>query len=59
MQLYLFKMLTVFQCVATVVDSETTLLRASDLRNNFLQLKDMGLLPAWSSTLHIPSEINA
>ncbi len=40
-------MLTEFQSVANVVDSETVLVKGSDLRDNFLQLKDMGLIPAW------------
>ena len=43
-------MLTAFQSVANVIDSETILVRGSDLRDNFLQLKDMGLIPAWDST---------
>jgi len=48
-------MLTALQFVANVVDSETILVQASDLQNNFLDLKDMSLLPAWSSELHIDS----
>ena len=46
-------MLTALQFVANVVDSETILVQVSDLQNNFLDLKDMGLLPAWNSGLHI------
>ncbi len=45
-------MLTTLQFVADVVDSETILVQAFDLQNNFLDLKDMGLLPAWNSELH-------
>ena len=48
-------MLTALQFVANVVDGETILVQASDLQNNFLDLKDMGLLPAWNSGLHIYS----
>ena len=48
-------MLTALQFVANVVDSETILVQASDLQNNFLDLTDMGLLPAWNSGLHIYS----
>ena len=47
--------LTVLQCVANVVDSETIVVQASDFQNNFLDLKDMSLLPTWSSELHICS----
>jgi len=48
-------MLTALQFVANVDDSETILVQASDLQNNFLDLKDMNLLPAWNSELHIYS----
>jgi hypothetical protein len=48
-------MLTALQFVANVVDSETILVQASDLQNNFLDLKDMSLLPTWNSELHIYS----
>ena len=51
-------MLTVLQCIATVVDDETTLIRGSDLWNNYLQLKDMGLIPVWSGTSDFSSKIN-
>ena len=53
-----FKMLTILQCIATVVDDETTLIRGSDLWNNYLQLKDMGLIPVWSGTSDFSSKIN-
>ena len=43
------------QFAATVVDSETILVQASDLQNNFLDLKDMSLLPTWNSESHIYS----
>jgi len=54
MQIYMrhsnqFKMLTASQFVANVVDGETILVQASDLQNNFLDLKDMNLLPTWNS----------
>ena len=52
------KMLIISQGIATVVDNETTLIRASELRNNYLQLKDMGLLPVWSGMLDFSREIN-
>ena len=48
-------MFTVLQFGANVVDGETILVQASDLQNNFLDLKDMSLLPAWNSELHIYS----
>jgi hypothetical protein len=44
-------MLTALQFVADVADSETILIQASDLQNNFLDLMDMSLLPAWNSQL--------
>ena len=47
--------LTALQCVADIVDSETIVVQASDLQNNFLDLKDMNLLPMWNSELHICS----
>ena len=53
-----FKMLTILQCIATVVNEETTLIRGSDLWNNYLQLKDMSLIPVWSGMFDISSEIN-
>ncbi len=53
-----FKMLTVLQCIATVVDEETTLIRGSDLWNNYLELKDMSLIPVWSGMLDISSGFN-
>ncbi|KAF8959102.1 hypothetical protein BDZ97DRAFT_2045777 [Flammula alnicola] len=34
--------------VANVIDSETILVQASDFQNNFLDLKDMSLLPTWN-----------
>ena len=52
------KMLIILQGIATVVDNDTTLIRASDLWNNYLQLKDMDLFPVWSGMLDIFSEIN-
>jgi hypothetical protein len=52
-------MLTALQCAANVVDSETILVPASDLQNDFLDLKDMNLLPTWNGELHIYSGIKA
>jgi hypothetical protein len=52
-------MLTALQCAANVVDSETILVPASNLQNNFFDLKDMNLLPTWNSELHIYSGIKA
>jgi hypothetical protein len=52
-------MLTALQCAANVVDSETILVPASDLQNNFLDLKDMNLLPIWNGELHIYSRIKS
>ena len=53
-----FKMLTIFQCIATVVDEETTSIRGSNFWNNYLELKDMSLIPVWSGMFDISSEIN-
>ena len=50
--------LIMLQGIATAVDNETILIRASDLRNNYLQLKDMDLLPVWSCMFRISSEID-
>jgi hypothetical protein len=46
-------MLTAMQFLANVVDSGTILVQVSDLQNNFLDLKDMDLLPTWNSELYI------
>jgi hypothetical protein len=49
-------MLTAPQFIANVVDSETILVQVSDLQNNFLDLKDMSLLPIWNGeSVHLYS----
>ncbi|KIJ94946.1 hypothetical protein K443DRAFT_639947 [Laccaria amethystina LaAM-08-1] len=37
------------QLVANVVDNEIIFIQASNLQHNFLDLRDMGLLPTWNS----------
>jgi len=52
-------MLIALKFSANVVDSETILVQVSDLQNNFLDLKDMHLLPIWNSELHVYSGFKA
>jgi hypothetical protein len=41
------------QLLANVIDSNVILIRASDLQDNFLDLMDSDLIPAWNGELHI------
>lgn len=50
-------MLITLKCVASVIDTEVNLIPAANLQNNFLQLKDMNLLPVWNSELYIFSSM--
>lgn len=35
------------------MDDNVVLIKSSDLKNNFLDLIDLNLIPTWSSELHI------
>ncbi len=39
--------------MADVIDNDVILVKSSELKDNFLDLRDLGLIPTWSGELHM------